>query len=249
MNKILVDRNIVNNIDGIIIRDNVIDINKSGDYEIEYSNLDEIDYIININNCDVVLYESSFDSEIKVNNIYNVNNGSLEVNKFYGNKNVNEEVIINLNEENDKVRYNFSNICIGEERYIININHKNKLTESTISNKSLTLKNSKIDFVINSNVIKDCNGSKLDQNTRIVTIDKCDTSVSPNMFIDLDDVEAKHGSVIGTFKDEQIFYLMSKGISYNDSLKLLIKGYLLGNAKVNIDVRKKIIDTIDMYWR
>lgn len=238
MNKIIVDREI-----------NVIDILESGEYEIEYVNFDKIDCVININNCDVVLYEDSFGNDIIVNNIYNVNNGSLEINKFYSNKSVKEEIVINLNEENDKVRYNFSNICMGEESYIININHKNKLTESIISNKSLALKNSKIDFIINSSVIKDCNGSKLDQNTRIVTLDKCDTSVSPNMFIDLDDVEAKHGSVIGTFKEEQIFYLMSKGINYNDSLKLLIKGYLLGNMKVTVDVRKRIIDLIDMYWR
>ena len=129
----------------------------------------------------------------------------------------------------------------------INNNDKNKLIN--ISNKLVALKNSKINFTIISNVYKECNGSILEQNTRIVTMDKCDTKIQPNMFIDLDDVEARHGSVIGTFKDDQIFYLMSKGISYNDTLKLLIKGYLLGNVMVNFDVRKKIIDIIDMYWR
>ena len=77
----------------------------------------------------------------------------------------------------------------------------------------------------------------------------CNTSVSPNMFIDLDDVEAKHGSVIGSFKEDQIFYLMSKGISYNDSLKLLIKGYLLGNFLGDTELRFKIMDIIDTYWR
>ena len=56
---------------------------------------------------------------------------------------------------------------------------------------------------------------------------ECDTKISPNMFIDLDDVIAKHGSAIGTFKDDQVFYLMSKGINYNDALKLLIKGLQL----------------------
>lgn len=78
---------------------------------------------------------------------------------------------------------------------------------------------------------------------------ECDTKIEPNMFIDLDDVEARHGSVIGTFKDDQVFYLMSKGISYNDTLKLLIKGYLLSKIEVSVDVRIKMMDIIERYWR
>lgn len=78
---------------------------------------------------------------------------------------------------------------------------------------------------------------------------ECNASISPNMFIDLDDVEAKHGSVIGSFNENQIFYLMSKGINYNDALKLLIKGYLLGNFFGDTTLRFRIMDIIDTYWR
>ena len=42
---------------------------------------------------------------------------------------------------------------------------------------------------------------------------------------------------------------MSKGISYNDTVKLLIKGYLLSKIRVNVDIRMKIMDIIDRYWR
>ena len=136
-----------------------------------------------------------------------------------------------------------------QSKYIININHKVKNTISNIKNRSVALMNSDIKFIINSNVPKESIGSILDQNTRIVTMGECDASISPNMFIDLDDVSAKHGSVIGRFKDDQIFYLMSKGISYNDSLKLLIKGYLVSGLDFGLDLRFKIIDIIDTYWR
>ena len=78
---------------------------------------------------------------------------------------------------------------------------------------------------------------------------ECDTKIQPNMFIELDDVEARHGSVVGTFKNDQVFYLMSKGISYNNALKLLIKGYLLSKIEVSQDVRMRIMRIIDRYWR
>ena len=251
MNKIIVKNNIVNNYqdDTIKIEDNIIKIEKDSDYEIEYIDCDKVELIINIINSRVNIMESSFDNTLEINNIYNINNGGVKINKFYTNEGVKEKIVVNLNKEKDYIYYNFSSITKGIEEYIMDINHNAKNTLSNISNKLVALKNSKINFTINSNVYKECNGSILEQNTRIVTMDKCDTKIQPNMFIDLDDVEARHGSVIGTFKNDQIFYLMSKGISYNDTLKLLIKGYLLGNVMVNFDVRKKIIDIIDLYWR
>lgn len=251
MNKIIVKNNIVSNYqdDTIKIEDNIIKIEKDSDYEIEYIDCDKVELIINIINSRVNIMESSFDNTLEINNVYNINNGGVKINKFYTNEGVKEKIVVNLNKEKDYIYYNFSSITKGIEEYIMDINHNAKNTLSNISNKLVALKNSKINFTINSNVYKECNGSILEQNTRIVTMDKCDTKIQPNMFIDLDDVEARHGSVIGTFKNDQIFYLMSKGISYNDTLKLLIKGYLLGNVMVNFDVRKKIIDIIDLYWR
>ena len=56
-------------------------------------------------------------------------------------------------------------------------------------------------------------------------------------------------SVIGSFKEDDIFYLMSKGINYSDTLKLLIKGYIMSNMEVDADTRMRIMEIIDTYWR
>jgi len=248
MNKIIVNRNIISsNIDSVIINENTITFNKDGYYEIDYVGCENLDirFIVNAN---IKLLESSFDEELIVNNNYVVNDGSLSVVKFYNNKKVSEKIDIDLCGFGSKIDYKFSNICRESENYLININHNARNTVSNINNKSIALNNSNLNFVINSNIGKEQCGSILNQNTRIVTMGECETKISPNMFIDLDDVEARHGSVIGTFKDEQIFYLMSKGISYNDSLKLLIKGYLFSNVDVDGDIKKKIMDIIDIYW-
>lgn len=251
MNKILVSRNnIVSNSDKVIINNGNISFISSGVYLIEYVDCSKIDLCIEIdNNIDVVLYEGAFLGNIVVNNNYVIRNGSLKVNKFYNNDSVKENINISLCNIGSKIDYKFSNICKGNESYIININHNNKNTVSNISNKSIGMDNCKLDFVINSNVSKEYVGSILNQNTRIVTIGICDTSVSPNMYIDCDDVEARHGSVIGTFNEEMLFYLMSRGISYDDSIKLLVKGYLFSNIEIDNMFREKIISIIDEYWR
>lgn len=244
MNKIIVSKD---GIQGIKVINNCLELN-DGEYSLEY--IDSCEYNISfVINGNVKLIECSFDKELVVNNKYIVNDGCLSVTKFYNNISVNEKIDIDLCNYNSRIDYCFSNICRGIEKYIININHKYKNTTSNIDNKSIALINSKIDFIINSNVYKDCIKSILNQNTRIVTMGECDTSISPNMFIDLDDVEARHGSIIGSFKEDSIFYLMSKGISYSDTLKLLIKGYLLGKFNGDVDLRFRIINVIDTYWR
>ena len=251
MNKILVSRDkIITDSNNIFINGNVIKFLNSDIYTIEYIDIENINISICVdNNIDVVLYESSFLDKINVNNKYVIRNGSLSVNKFYDTFNVNEKIDIDLLCEYSKIDYRFSNICRGNEDYIININHNCRNTVSSINNKSIAMDGSKINFVINSIVGKKYEKSILDQNTRIVTIGDTDAKISPNMFIDCDDVEARHGSVIGTFKDEMVFYLMSRGISYNDCIKLLVKGYLFSNIDVDNVLRERIINVIDKYWR
>lgn len=251
MNKIIVNRNRIQDYkdEKIEIKNNRIYFKCSDEYILEYNECNEIELEFNIDNCFVKIEEFCFDSELNIKKTYNINHGYLKIDKFYNNKMVDEKIDFNLLQDSDRIDYNFANICLGEEKYLINVNHHNKKTVSEINNRTVTLKNGKIDYVINSRVSLEGIKSKLDQNTRVVTLDESEAKICPNMYIDLDDVEAKHGSVIGTFKDDQLFYLMSKGISYPDALKLLIKGYLLNKLEINIDMRRKIIDIIDKYWR
>ena len=252
MNKIFVSRDrIICDSDRVRIDNNVIELLDSDIYLLEYRDIEDIKLDILVdNNVKAILFESSFlDNSINVSNKYIIKNGELKVNKFYDNESVNEEIEIDLLEEYSKIDYKFSNICKNEESYLININHKNKNTVSNINNKSITIDGAKLNFVINSIVGKEHIGSVLDQNTRIVTLGNSDGMISPNMFIDCDDIEARHGSVIGTFKDEMVFYLMSRGIEYNDCIKLLVKGYLFSNIDSMNEIREKILEVIDRYWR
>ena len=250
MNKIFVSRDkIISDSGNVLINGNDIRLLASDTYILEYENISDINLCISIKDkIDVLLFESSFLDDINVNNKYVIDTGSLCVNKFYNNNSVVENIDIDLFNEG-KIDYKFSNICRNNEKYVININHKGVSTVSNINNKSIAMDNAKLDFVINSIVGKEYEKSILDQNTRIVTLGECDAKISPNMYIDCDDIEARHGSVVGTFKDEMVFYLMSRGIEYNDAIKLLVKGYLFSNIDTDNELREKILNLIDKYWR
>ena len=61
-------------------------------------------------------------------------------------------------------------------------------------------------------------------------------NAKPELEIYADDVKCSHGSASGSLNEQSIFYLMSRGLSYQQSRELLINGFLL-------DVVEKITDS------
>ena len=61
-------------------------------------------------------------------------------------------------------------------------------------------------------------------------------NAKPELEIYADDVKCSHGSASGSLNENSIFYLMSRGLNYQQSKELLISGFLL-------DVVEKITDS------
>lgn len=69
--------------------------------------------------------------------------------------------------------------------------------------------------------------SKTHQMSKLLNLgEKAQASVYPKLLIDENDVEASHAASVGQPEQEHIYYLMSRGLSYQESMRLLIKGYL-----------------------
>tara|TARA_B100001057_G_scaffold288399_1_gene288471 strand:+ start:2743 stop:3990 length:1248 start_codon:yes stop_codon:yes gene_type:complete len=62
-------------------------------------------------------------------------------------------------------------------------------------------------------------------------------NAKPELEIYADDVKCSHGSASGNLSENSIFYLMSRGLNYQQSKELLINGFLL-------DVVEKITDSV-----
>lgn len=250
MNKILLENDKIK-INNQIINNNKIIFNDSDDYIVEYSNNSDIDLNIIISeniNINLFVVNKTNNKNIKIK--YEIlENSNLTINKFYHVKNINEKIDIDLKGENSKFNYYFSAISIDKQIYKLKINHLNKNTSSIVSNNIVTIKNGKVDFTIDSIVKKGNTSCLMDQSTRIITINEVNSIIRPNMFIDEYDVQAKHSSIVGTFKEEDLFYLMTRSISYDNAIKLLVKGHLFKNINKNMYVCSHILDTINKYWR
>ena len=69
----------------------------------------------------------------------------------------------------------------------------------------------------------------------ILLNDNTEFNAKPELEIYADDVKCSHGSASGNLDENSIFYLMSRGLSFEDAKNLLISGFLL-------DVIDKITD-------
>ena len=158
-------------------------------------------------------------------NKYNIF-GNLVVNKFYYNNNTDETIDVNLSKDKANFKYNFSSVSSGNDKFTINIYHLKKDTCSDICNRTVAKENSSNVFDINSYVE---NGNK----------------INPNMFIGEASTTGIHSSTIGTINEEDIFYLMSRGIDYETAIKLIIKGMIISNINPDMEYREKILELLN----
>ena len=56
--------------------------------------------------------------------------------------------------------------------------------------------------------------------------DDTEFNSKPELEIYADDVKCSHGSTSGNVEEDSLYYLMTRGLSRKDSLRLLINGFL-----------------------
>lgn len=91
-----------------------------------------------------------------------------------------------------------------------------------------------------------------EQNRNLVLSDGTRADSIPNLEIETGDIEgAGHASATGRFDDEQLFYLMSRGIAEDEARRLVVRGFLLeviyqiGNEALEEELRVAIESALD----
>jgi Fe-S cluster assembly scaffold protein SufB len=171
----------------------------------------------------------------------------VTINKFYYAASYEENIDINLNGYEAEVLLNLSTMVKDHQQYNITINHNNQKTISNIYNHGVAFSDGILDLVVNGIVKKGMNDSLLNQDNKIMIVDNGKGTIKPNLYIDDDMVVAKHGASIGRFNDNELFYLALRGIPEREGYNLLMKGFLLGNFKLNDELHDKLNKVIEKY--
>lgn len=166
---------------------------------------------------------------------YNLESNAKLVVYQYG-FDISNYIVINLNGENACVEYHYSTINYKKNRYDILVNHNTSNTKSNIYNHGLNVLNNQLDFNVTGKVVKSSDNCTCNQENQIINLANGNSAILPNLLIDNYNVISTHSAYIGKFKDELLFYLMSRGISRKSGYELLIKSFLINSSEKEEDM-------------
>ena len=204
---------------------------------------------------DAILKNYIIDHKLNSNIKYFFNNINLEYNSFAenfifsaGSKFFKNEINCNLNDKYSSAFINGIINLIKDQHHEIktNINHFGENTKSYQLIKNVLNNNSKAVYqgkiFVNSKAQK-TDGYQLSK--ALLLNENTDFCAKPELEIYADDVKCSHGSTSGNLDEDALFYLMSRGLSYKQSKKLLINGFLLDVVEKITDLEiKNLIKTI-----
>lgn len=105
-------------------------------------------------------------------------------------------------------------------------NHVVGKTESNTYARGVVAENARAVYRGMIKIQQGAHGSAADQNGHAMLLgNDAHADAIPGLEIDADDVVAGHGATVGQIDDEQLFYLMARGISERSARKLIIRGF------------------------
>lgn len=244
MNRIVVGSG--NNIEKILDDKVVIDIREDTNLLIDNNKYEAYEINVNDANVNILFIEENVK---KTNVLINVNKGFVALNMVsYNQSDIKMEV--NLNKPSSNIKIYNSVIALNKVNCDIKVNHNNKRTISDVYNNGITKDNGTIKFDVVSYAPKSAYESKINQDSKIITLnDVNENEINPVLLIDSFDAEARHAAFIGNFKEEELFYLKSRGLNRKDSEDLLINGLLIGMLDICFDEKEKLKKKLKEEWR
>ncbi len=159
-----------------------------------------------------------------------------------------DSVEVIMNNVNSSIKYNTSVINYNDNSYIQKVIHSCGNTNSIIVNHCINVKDKEFKFIVDGVISKDSSKVNFRQDNKIINLKNGKSNILPNLIVDNDDIEASHSAYIGTFDEETIFYMMSRGLTKKECDDLLIKAFLLNDMDLSNkerDVYCSIIEKIN----
>lgn len=126
--------------------------------------------------------------------------------------------------DNFNVLLNCSNLTQNSDLFVL---HTGCDTESKMINFGICKGSSTLNINTNGKVNRGAKRANIYQKSKGILLD-LESKISANPWLQIDDYDclASHGAGIGAIDEEELYYLMSRGLTRNDSERLIINGFV-----------------------
>lgn len=155
-------------------------------------------------------------------------NASLDLDLIFLNEDSINDINATLNGEYANLNLNILSLAKNSKKvFDITVSHLARETKSSVVNNGISFDNGKNVFNVNGIIKPNMKNSDVRQITKGLILSPSGECVAnPNLLIDFYDVKAYHGATIGKISDDDLFYLMSRGLTKNEAFMLVINGLL-----------------------
>lgn len=125
-------------------------------------------------------------------------------------------------------------------------------TVANIYQHGVILDDSRLTFNGIGHIVKLAKQADAQQESRVLMLsDDSRGDANPILYIDEFEVTAGHAASVGQVDAEQMYYLMSRGLTYKEAEYLLIRGFLgpVITAMPTLDIRRQMVEIIDAKLR
>lgn len=155
--------------------------------------------------------------------------------------------VANLNGEGSSARFN--SMCIAQEGSdidsgsIVNLNAKN--TSSEIISRSIITGGK---MTARGRLVGNHSGIKAHLECKsIILSDKGSSVAIPELEANVSDLEMTHEAAVGKIARDQIEYLMSRGLSEEEAISMIVSGFLSGGIEgLPEELEKRIAEAVDI---
>ena len=201
-------------------------------------------------NASVLLFCKN-ENEIELNALLN-ENANLNLDVILMNKDTKINLNANLVKEYANLNVNVLSMAKDSTKEInFFVEHNAKETKSVVNNIGISFENGKNHFNVNGIIKPNMTNSEVRQLTRgLILGANGECLAKPILLIDHHDVKAYHGATIGKISDDDLFYLMSRGLTKDESFMLIINGLLEPFVKEiqAENIKEEILNTYQSYF-
>lgn len=137
----------------------------------------------------------------------------------------------NFHLENERALVDVKNVLINTSKkkqdFNVNIYHNAKNTISNLLNYGICKNESYLTINSKGIIIQGAHKAEIRQRAKGLLLDEYSVlSANPLLEIDDFDVIANHGASIGAIDEDELYYLMSRGLTKDESEKLIVAGFI-----------------------
>lgn len=188
--------------------------------------------------CNLTIKGSVWIDDLNNNSLEELNITMLDGSRLLYNKYTKDikNLKINILENNDTtLEFNYSlyqsiKAIITIDSKVLGNNNKCSMNVYGVSDKDGAI-------VVNAtgSVLENIKDNDLLENIRILMLNDSENVIVPNLLVGSNEVSVNHNATISSLDTNYLYYLNSKGLSYEEAKKLIVKGFL----KSKLKLRKK----------